>query len=96
MAKSCGATAAARRVASPPHGRRSPRMTKNPPERTTGLLELIADLQDLDRYREHAWEGSFSDYLDLVRAKPFVARNAYQRLWAAPLTSTHSPRLSHT
>jgi serine protein kinase len=56
-------------------------MTKNPPERTTGLLELIADLQDLERYREHAWEGSFSDYLDLVRAKPFVARNAYQRLY---------------
>jgi serine protein kinase len=56
-------------------------MTKNPFERPSGLLGLISGLQDLDRFREHTWEGSFSDYLDLVRAKPFVARNAYQRLY---------------
>ncbi len=56
-------------------------MTTNPFDRPSGLIGLIADLQDLDRFREHHWEGTFAEYLDIVRERPFVARNAYQRLY---------------
>jgi len=42
---------------------------------------MIAQLQDIERYREQHWEGSFADYLEIVRQKPDVTRNAYQRLY---------------
>src|SRR5688572_17468611 len=47
----------------------------------SGIVGMIAQLQDLERYREQHWEGSFSDYLDIVRQRPEVTRNAYQRLY---------------
>ena len=49
--------------------------------RPSGILGMIAQLQDLDRYREQNWEGSFAEYLDLVRERPHIVRNAYQRLY---------------
>ncbi|HCH66067.1 MAG TPA: serine protein kinase, partial [Deltaproteobacteria bacterium] len=42
---------------------------------------MIADLQDIREYRELNWEGSFSEYLDIVRDDPSVCRNAYQRMY---------------
>jgi serine protein kinase len=42
---------------------------------------MIAQLQDIERYREWNWEGSFANYLDIVRERPDVVRNAYQRLY---------------
>ncbi|MBO84190.1 MAG: serine protein kinase [Deltaproteobacteria bacterium] len=45
------------------------------------LLGMIADLQDIREYRELNWEGSFSEYLDIVRDDPSVCRNAYQRMY---------------
>ncbi|MBK9033709.1 MAG: serine protein kinase [Myxococcales bacterium] len=45
------------------------------------LVGQIASLQNYDVYKELAWEGSFEDYLDLVRRRPQVTRNAYQRLY---------------
>ncbi len=50
-------------------------------ELRTGLLEKIGALQDTKLYRELHWEGSFEEYLQLVREKPDVTRNAYQRLY---------------
>jgi serine protein kinase len=44
------------------------------------LVGQIAKLQNFESYKELAWEGSFADYLDLVRKNPRVCRNAYQRL----------------
>ena len=44
------------------------------------LVGQIAELQNLKTYKELAWEGSFEDYLELVRKNPQVTRNAYQRL----------------
>ena len=38
-------------------------------------------MQDFKLYRELHWEGSFEDYLALVRERPQVTRNAYQRLY---------------
>ena len=47
----------------------------------TSMLNTIASLQDYDRYRELTWEGSFEDYLGVVRKQPQVTRNAYQRVY---------------
>ena len=52
---------------------------RRPP--TNPLLSLIADLHDVRRFRSENWEGSFEDYLDIVREEPRVSRNAYQRLY---------------
>ena len=45
------------------------------------MVARIAALQDYDSYRDLHWEGSFEDYLDIVRQRPEVTRNAFQRLY---------------
>ncbi len=45
------------------------------------MIERIAALQDYDQYRDLHWEGSFEDYLQIVRERPTVTRNAFQRLY---------------
>src|SRR3569623_874989 len=45
------------------------------------LVAQIAELQNYATYKELSWEGSFEDYLNLVRKTPQVTRNAYQRLY---------------
>ena len=47
----------------------------------TGLLGVVAAHQDIGHYQELLWEGTFAEYLELVRDDPRVARNAYQRLY---------------
>ena len=47
----------------------------------SGLLQRISAFQDTTQYRELNWAGSFEDYLGIVREKPEVTRNAYQRLY---------------
>ncbi len=45
------------------------------------LVGQIAELQDYDEYKELHWEGSFEDYLELVRKNPRVTRNSFQRVY---------------
>jgi serine protein kinase len=45
------------------------------------MVARIAALQDYDTYRDLHWEGSFEDYLDIVRERPEVTRNSFQRLY---------------
>src|SRR5512133_924058 len=45
------------------------------------LVERIAKLQDSKQYAELHWEGSFEDYLSLVRQNPRVTRTAFQRIY---------------
>lgn len=45
------------------------------------LLHKIGRHHDIDEYRHLHWEGTFTDYLDLVREDARVARNAYQRIF---------------
>ena len=45
------------------------------------LVSKIAKHHDVDEYRELHWEGSFEDYLDLVREDPAIVRTAYQRIY---------------
>ena len=45
------------------------------------LIATVASLQDQEEYEHLHWEGSFEDYLQLVRDDPKICRTAYQRLY---------------
>ena len=45
------------------------------------IVSLIAERQNLDQFRRKNWVGTFEEYLDLVREKPAVARNAFERVY---------------
>ncbi|REJ71915.1 MAG: serine protein kinase [Planctomycetota bacterium] len=45
------------------------------------LLDRFAARQSADEYRQEHWQGTFSEYLDIVRENPKVTRSAYQRLY---------------
>ncbi len=45
------------------------------------IISLVAQRQDLDQFRRKNWEGTFEDYLDIVRGEPRVTRNAFERVY---------------
>jgi len=45
------------------------------------ILSLVAQRQDLEQFRKKNWVGTFEEYLDLVRQKPEVTRNAFERVY---------------
>ncbi len=45
------------------------------------IYSVIDRHLDTERFRQHHWEGSFAQYLEMVIANPRIARNAYQRLY---------------
>ena len=45
------------------------------------LLERISQQQNPEAYQQENWQGTFSEYLEIVREKPEVTRTAYQRLY---------------
>src|SRR5438093_3994981 len=45
------------------------------------LVSRIAALQDKARLNELHWDGSFEDYLKIVRENPRVTRTAFQRIY---------------
>src|ERR1700736_78876 len=45
------------------------------------ILNAVRQQLNLSDYRKKHWEGSFDEYLDIVREHPEVTRTAYQRLY---------------
>ena len=45
------------------------------------LIDLVARRQDLEQFRRKNWEGTFEEYLDIVRADRRVTRNAFERVY---------------
>jgi serine protein kinase len=45
------------------------------------LLEALVAAQDTNLYRTLTWEGSFEEYLEVVRATPRVTQTAFQRIY---------------
>src|SRR5271170_4777111 len=45
------------------------------------ILAALRPQLNLGDYRKKHWEGSFDEYLDIVRDHPEVTRTAYQRLY---------------
>src|SRR5499427_4467417 len=48
---------------------------------TTPMIQKIAAMQDYKLYKELHWEGTFEEYLQIIRQRPQVTRNAYQRVY---------------
>ncbi len=48
---------------------------------TNDIISIVTQAQDLDDYRKLHWEGSFSQYLSVVRERPAVTRTAFQRIY---------------
>ncbi len=48
---------------------------------TTNWSEKIAALQDKREFKTLNWEGTFDEYLEIVRQNPRVTRTAYQRVY---------------
>ncbi|MGZ6310372.1 MAG: PrkA family serine protein kinase [Bdellovibrionota bacterium] len=49
-------------------------------------LRLLGDTNTVKEFRNFHWEGSFTDYLDLVKKNPRITRNAFQRMYDMVLT----------
>src|SRR5438067_11540604 len=52
--------------------------------RTATGKAILTDLRqqlNIPEYRKKHWEGSFEEYLDIVRDHPEATRSAYQRLY---------------
>lgn len=45
------------------------------------ILSAIGAAQDKKKYEQLHWEGTFEDYLEIVKQHPEVTRNAFQRLY---------------
>lgn len=45
------------------------------------LLNLVQKLYDARGYQDLNWEGSFEEYLEIVKKNPRVARTAFQRIY---------------
>src|SRR5437588_2836925 len=45
------------------------------------IVSLVGQRQDLEQFRKKNWIGTFEEYLDLVRQKPEVTRNAFERVY---------------
>ncbi|QRN99615.1 serine protein kinase [Archangium violaceum] len=48
---------------------------------SSSWVARIAALQDAKTYAELHWEGSFEEYLEIVRKNPKVTRTAFQRIY---------------
>lgn len=61
--------------------------TKTQAKKTTdassanSIVALVKRLQNVNEYKQLHWEGSFEEYLEVVRENPAVTRNAFQRLY---------------
>ena len=47
----------------------------------TQFLQHISGSLKTEDFRRKSWQGSFSEYLDIVRQDPDVNRTAWQRLY---------------
>ena len=45
------------------------------------IISLVGQQQDLEQFQKRHWQGSFADYLDIVRKRPEVTRNAFERIY---------------
>ncbi len=47
----------------------------------TDWLKMIGELAPQQEFQSLNWEGSFTDYLEIVKKNPSVTRNAFQRIY---------------
>jgi serine protein kinase len=59
------------------------------------VLSTIQQMQDTSSFRGLHWEGTFEDYLEIVREDPRVARTAFQRLYDMIVSYGHDEYTHH-
>ncbi|HEY3174607.1 MAG TPA: serine protein kinase [Candidatus Polarisedimenticolia bacterium] len=65
------------------------------------IINLVGQMQDLKAFREQHWEGTFEEYLEIVRQHPESTRTAFQRLYDMILSKgwyeyyDHKKRIIH-
>ncbi len=59
----------------------APRTDEKSRQPAADLLAKIRTMQDRQAFREQHWEGTFAEYLEIVRRRPEVARTAFQRIY---------------
>ena len=47
----------------------------------TEFKQMLRAWQDTKEYRDLNWTGTFDDYINLVKERPKITRNAFQRLY---------------
>lgn len=57
------------------------------------LISTIAGMQNRQEFEELHWQGSFADYLEIVKQNPKVLRSAYQRLYDMLISYGHEERI---
>src|SRR5262245_59560937 len=57
-----------------------------PSRGASDVVSVIESRLDRRSFRQHHWEGTFFEYLDIAMERPGVVRNAYQRLHDAILS----------
>lgn len=50
-------------------------------EEARQLIDLARNQQNIRGFQKEHWEGTFEEYLEIVRQNPKVCRNAFQRLY---------------
>lgn len=58
------------------------------------LLSKLAAETHTDQYRQEHWQGSFAEYLEIVKRRPEVTRSSFQRLYDM-ITSYGSYQVGH-
>ena len=65
------------------------------------IISLVGQMQDLKAFKDQHWEGTFEEYLDILRQHPEVTRNAFQRVYDMILSKgwyeyyDHKKRIIH-
>ncbi|MFQ5752435.1 MAG: PrkA family serine protein kinase, partial [bacterium] len=45
------------------------------------IISIIKGLQNVDEFKQLNWEGTFTDYLEIIQKNPRVTRRSFQRLY---------------
>ncbi len=53
----------------------------NPASKSALLKKIVGNIQPAESYKALHWEGSFEDYLEIVKGNPHVTRNAFERIY---------------
>ena len=61
-------------------------MSQEQQQKSAEWGRILGDLNVTREFRSLHWEGSFLEYLDIVKRNPMVARNAFQRMYDMILT----------
>ena len=54
---------------------------QSPQTNSASIIDALSKLQDAATYRDLNWQGSFDEYLQIVRRQPSVTRTAFQRIY---------------